>query len=103
MNLKDLGLDPQSMIAGFGGGTVHAIAFKQTAPWAVFGSVFAGAIVANYMGPEIAKMLHLEPGATAAAAFIAGLSAMALAQGFVAVVEKYLASAESGKPEGGKP
>ncbi len=101
MDLKQYDLDPQTLIAGFGGGVAHAFAFRQTQAWAVVSSVVLGTLAANFLTP----MVHdLYPGLNiGGVAFLIGLGAMAFIQGFVGLVTARLAKLAGEKTGGGKP
>lgn len=105
MKLDDLGLNAQALIAGFAGGVAHAFAFKQTEPAAQVGSVVMGTLTANYFGPLVSKLLHLGDwqGAEGAAAFLVGISAMAIIQGTVAAVQRSSSSWGENRIDGGRP
>lgn len=99
MKLDDLGISPQLLLAGFGGGLVNAFALKQASPLAVCGSVIMGAVTANYIAPIVAELPWLgEKVGTGACAFIVGVSAMAIVQGIATAVQlqvrKYLKTEE---------
>ncbi len=100
MKPDDLGLNVQDMIAGFAGGVVHAFAFRPTDPVAQVGSVILGTLTANYLGPEVA---HYVGGwiSNGAAAFLVGMSAMAIVQVGVAAVESQMGRLRGGN-DGGK-
>jgi hypothetical protein len=83
--LDDLGLNAGRLIAGFAGGLVHAFAFKQMEPWAQIGSVVVGTLTANFLGEAMAHVVPTWFG-NGGAAFLTGLSAMAICQGLVAMV-----------------
>jgi len=85
MTLDDLGLNAVRLIAGFSGGAVHALVFKQREPMAVVASVVTGTLTANFLSPLIAHYIPwLGDGACA---FLVGLTAMALCQGLVGIVQ----------------
>lgn len=88
MKLEDLGISPQLLLAGFGGGLVNAFALKQANPLAVCSSVVSGAIVANYLTPVIDKVPWFgEKIGAGACAFICGLCAMALVRAIADAVQ----------------
>lgn len=86
MNLSDLGLSAPRLIAGFAGGLLYAFVVKEREPWAVVGSVVAGALTANFLGDAVA---HYVPGwvGPGGISFFTGLTAMAICQGLVAMVK----------------
>lgn len=92
--LAELGLNIQSVIAGFAGGVVHAFVFKQTGPWAVVGSVVVGALTANYLGEPASRQFGINIGASG---FIVGLCAMAICQALVQAAKHYKIGAANGK------
>ncbi len=85
MTLEELGLNAKLLVAGFSGGVVHAIVFKQTGPLAVIGSVMAGMLTANFLSPAAEHYLGEWLG-DRGCAFIVGLTAMAVCQGVVSLV-----------------
>lgn len=95
MNLDDFGLNAKNLIAGFSGGVVHALVFKQREPLAVIGSVLTGTLTANFLAPVIAHYIGDWLGA-GGSAFIVGLTAMALCQGVVSLVSARIRSESSG-------
>lgn len=84
MNLDDLGLNAPRLIAGFAGGVVHAIVFKERNPGAVIGSVIAGTLTANFLSPLVAHYASFL--GDGSCAFLVGLTAMAICQGLVSLV-----------------
>ena len=95
MNLEELGLNAKLLIAGFAGGVVHALAFKQTEPAAVVASVVTGTLTANFLAPVVTHYIGdwLGPGGSA---FVVGLTAMAICQGVVGLVQSRLKNASGG-------
>lgn len=89
MNLDDLGLNASRLIAGFGGGLVHALVFRKNNPWAVAASVLTGTITANFLAPAAA---HYAPSwfGDGGVAFLVGLTAMAICQGAAGMVRARL-------------
>jgi len=85
VTLDDLGLNARYLVAGFAGGVVHAIAFKQTEPVAVIGSVLAGMLTANFLAPVASHYVGSWLG-EGGSAFVVGLTAMAICQGLLAIV-----------------
>lgn len=100
MNLDDLGLNAQRLIAGFAGGVVHAFVFKQTEPLAVVGSVLTGTLTANFLGMAASHYVGTWLG-DGGCAFIVGLSAMAICQGIVAAARAKLRPVQ--EPQRDKP
>jgi len=91
MDLDSFGLHAKLLIAGFAGGVAHAFAFKQTQPVAQVGSVVMGTLCANYLGPVAAQLPYFgQVAGPGGAAFIVGLTAMALIQGIAVVVQARL-------------
>lgn len=89
MNFDDLGLNASRLIAGFGGGLVHALVFKKNNPYAVAGSVLTGTITANFLAPAAAHYAPTWVGGSGVA-FLVGLTAMAICQGAAAMVRAKL-------------
>lgn len=85
MTLEELGLNAQRLIAGFSGGVVHALVFKQREPLAVIGSVMVGMLTANFLAPVASHYVGDWLG-NGGCAFIVGLTAMAICQGLVSLV-----------------
>jgi hypothetical protein len=81
-----LGINLHDMLAGFAGGTVYAIALKKSDPWSIFTSVAAGGLTANYMTDPMGHYLGTSPGPSG---FIAGLTAMAIAQGLISAARAW--------------
>ena len=84
--LATLGIKLPDLFAGFAGGIVNAFVFKRSDPWAVAGSMVVGAFTANYLGEPASHMLGLGSGA---AAFIVGISGMAVCQGIIAAAQNW--------------
>lgn len=101
MDIGKLGLNLQDLIAGFGGGVAHTFAFRQTDPWTQVGSVLLGTLCANFLTPLVHDMYPSIN--TGGVAFLIGISAMAIAQGFVSVVQARLAKLAGGSSDGAKP
>lgn len=85
MTLEDLDLNAKLLVAGFAGGVVHAVVFKQTSPSAVIGSVLTGTLTANFLAPVASHYLG-DWVNSGGCAFIVGLTAMAICQGVVGIV-----------------
>lgn len=85
MTLEDLGLNAKLLVAGFAGGVVHALVFKQAEPAAVVGSVITGTLTANFLAPVVSHYTGgwIDGGGCA---FIVGLTAMVICQGLVSIV-----------------
>lgn len=79
-----LGLDVARLTAGFAGGVVHTFIFRQTEAYTAVGSVLTGTLTANYLGPAVGQYLSGFLG-EGGAAFVVGLTAMAICQGIIAV------------------
>lgn len=85
MTLDDLGLNAKLLVAGFAGGVVHALVFKQTAPSGVIASVLTGTLTANFLAPVASHYLGDWLG-VGGCAFVVGLTAMAICQGVVGLI-----------------
>lgn len=85
MTLEEFGLNAQRLIAGFSGGVVHALVFKQRDAAAVIASVLTGTLTANFLSPIAARYVGTWLG-DGGCAFIVGLTAMAICQGMVSLV-----------------
>lgn len=96
------GLGPKlpDIVAGFAGGVVNVFVMRRIAWFEALGSVVVGTLTAAYMGPWIARTVGLDPGV---AAFLVGLTGMALCQGFIEVARKWRPNwlPPSGPPSGG--
>ena len=90
--LLDLGLNAKLLISGFAGGVLQAFILRSTSPWVIVGNILAGLFTANYLGSAVGYYLHSIPGldADAAGGFISGVCAMAIVQGFTAIVNRKL-------------
>lgn len=102
MNLEDLGLNAKSLVAGFSGGVVHALVFKQREPLGVVGSVLTGTLTANFLSPVAAHYVGTWLG-DGGSAFLVGLTAMALCQGLVSIVSTRVRSAAGKLRSNGEP
>lgn len=104
MNLEDLGLHAKTLIAGFSGGVVHALVFKQREPLAVIGSVLTGTLTANFLAPVVAHYVGDWLG-DGGSAFVVGLTAMAICQSVMSLVTARMRNEMgAGKPSGeGRP
>lgn len=96
MNLEDLGLNAKLLVAGFAGGVVHALVFKQTAPYAVVASVLTGTLTANFLAPVASHYLGDWLGA-GGCAFVVGLTAMAICQGIAGIITTKLKGERASK------
>jgi len=96
MNLDDIGLNASRLIAGFGGGLVHAFIFKRSHPWAVASSVLTGTLTANFLAPAASHYAPIWFG-DSGVAFLVGLTAMAICQGAVSMVRTRLKITEGGQ------
>lgn len=92
-SLLSVGIKVQDILAGLAGGVVNAFIFQRSNPVAIIGSVVVGALTANYLSEPAGKIVGVSGGA---AAFIVGLSAMAICQGLVSAAAKW-----TPKPPGG--
>lgn len=54
--LLDL-IDAKLMAAGFLGGLIHAFRLKKATPWEVVGYILTGGIAANFIAPQVLKVL----------------------------------------------
>lgn len=54
-------LDVQLIAAGFLGGLVHAFRLEKATPWQVVGYIVVGGIAANFIAPQVLKLLTLLP------------------------------------------
>lgn len=89
MTLEDLGLNAKLLVAGFAGGVVHALVFKQRSPSGVIASVLTGTLTANFLAPVAEHYVGDWLGA-GGSAFVVGLTAMAICQGVVGLVNAKL-------------
>lgn len=94
MTLEELGLNAKTLIAGFSGGVVHALVFKQREPLAVIGSVLTGTLTANFLAPVASHYVGDWLG-DGGCGFVVGLTAMAICQGMVALVSARIRSETS--------
>jgi hypothetical protein len=102
---QDWGLDTTRLIAGFAGGVAHAFAFKQTQPLAQVSSVVVGTLCANYLGGLMSDAVQHYTGSVIgnpASGFLVGLTAMAIVQGFVSVVQSRIDAAKGVSKGDGK-
>ena len=96
MTLEDFGLNAKNLIAGFSGGVVHALVFRQTEPFGIVASVLTGTLTANFLSPVMSRYVGSWLG-EGGCAFLVGLTAMALCQGMVAVINARIKAASSNK------
>lgn len=89
MTLEDLGLNARLLVAGFAGGVVHALVFKQSSPSGVIASVLTGTLTANYLAPVVSHYLGDWLG-VGGCAFVVGLAAMAICQALVGLINTKL-------------
>jgi hypothetical protein len=97
---QDLGISLPLVAAGFAGGMVNALFFKRTDPWAFVASLVGGALTANYLGPVVSHVIGDYVG-TGGAAFIVGVTAMAICQGLVAAAKNWKFTPGGNAPGGG--
>lgn len=98
MTLEELGLNAGRLVAGFSGGVVHALVFKEKEPLAVLGSVLTGTLTANYLGDAAGHYIGAWIGG-AGSAFVVGVAAMAICQRLVTLVQAKLKNG-SGRDKG---
>ena len=98
MTLDELGLNAGRLIAGFSGGVVAAFVLRLRVPSEVVGSVVAGTLTANFLGP--AATYYIPTWAQGGTNFIVGLGAMAICQGVIAMIKMRLRKSldEEGSP-----
>lgn len=93
MRMKDwilyLGIRPADLVAGFLGGVVNALYFRQAGAWGFVASTIAGAVMANYVGEIVARSLSGIGVTQGAASFLVGLGGMALAQGLIEMMKQW--------------
>jgi hypothetical protein len=65
-------IDPELIAAGFLGGLVHAVRVKKATPWEVVGFIVVGGLAANFIAPQVLRILTLVP--PAFVAFGVGMS-----------------------------
>lgn len=78
--LDEYGLNAARLIAGFGGGVVHIFGARRFEPVRAAGSIVAGTVTANYLGPAAT---HYAPSWVGefGAAFLVGYFALLILQG----------------------
>lgn len=54
-------LDIQFIAAGALGGLVHAFRVQKATPWEIVGFIVVGSLAANFMAPQVLKLLTLLP------------------------------------------
>lgn len=52
---------PELIAAGFLGGLVHAFRVKKATPWEVIGYIVVGGLAANFIAPQMLRILTLIP------------------------------------------
>jgi predicted MFS family arabinose efflux permease len=97
MTLEDLGLNALRLTAGFAGGVVHALIFKQKEAGAVVGSILTGTLTANYLGDAAAHYIGTWIGA-GGSAFVVGVTAMAICQQMITVVRRRIGNGSKEAP-----
>ena len=85
MTPDDVGLNTGRLVAGFAGGIVHALAFRDTTPIGLITSIITGTLTANYLGPAAVHYIGGWIG-DGGSAFAVGLSAMLIIQGVDAAI-----------------
>lgn len=98
--LDGLGPKLPDIVAGFAGGVVNVFVMRRIAWFEALGSVVVGTLTAAYLGPWISRLMSLDAGV---AAFLVGLSGMALCQGLIEVARRWRPNwlPPSGPPSGG--
>lgn len=94
MDLKDLGLNAQMLIAGFSGGIVHAFFFGERNWWAGIGSVVGGLFTSNYVGPWVSNAVSIPE---SLAGFVVGLTSLMVCQGIVGAVRGWKPKLNGGR------
>lgn len=84
-----LGINPPNLIAGFLGGVVNALYFRQVGALGFITSTIAGAVMANYTGEWVARSLAGIGVNQGTAAFLVGLGGMAVAQGLIEMMKQW--------------
>ena len=54
-------IDVQLLAAGFLGGLVHAFRVEKATPWQIVGYILTGGLAANFIAPQVLKMMTLFP------------------------------------------
>ena len=54
-------IDVHLLAAGFLGGMVHAFNVRKATPWQFIGYILVGGIAANFIAPQMLKILALVP------------------------------------------
>ena len=86
--LAEVGLRASDLVAGFLGGMSSVFFMRDIRPWQAVGSVFVGCVTAGYLSGVASKLLGIDLGNGGAASFVIGLTAMALCQGLISMVNK---------------
>ena len=74
-------IDAQITACGFLGGMVHAFRAEKATPWEIVGSIVVGALAANFIAPQVLKIITLLPvGFVHFVAFGIGMSGKHLCQ-----------------------
>lgn len=84
--MVELGIKIPDLIAGLAGGIVNALVFKRSDPWSIIASVTVGALTANYLAGPLGTYTGTSGGT---AAFLTGVTAMALVQGVVGAAKSW--------------
>lgn len=58
--LLDL-INVQLLAAGFLGGLVHAFRIEKATPWGIIRSIIVGGLAANFIAPQLLKILTMLP------------------------------------------
>lgn len=54
-------IDARLFAAGFLGGLVHAWRIQKATPWEIIGFIVVGGIAANFIAPQVLRILTLVP------------------------------------------
>lgn len=54
-------IDSKMLAAGFLGGLVHAFRLKKATPWEIVKYIVIGGLAANFIAPQMLKLLTLVP------------------------------------------
>ena len=90
MSPDDVGLNSARLLAGFAGGVVHAINFRQGSAVGQLVSVVTGTLTANWLSPAAAHYIGGWFG-DGGSAFIVGFCAMVIVQGIDAAARSRIA------------
>lgn len=94
-----IGVKAPDLLAGFAGGIVNAFVWKRSSLVAIAGSVIVGTLSANYLAETFKSYLavvHFET-SQSTAAFIVGLSGMAICQGIIGTMKSWRPFPTNGK------